>query len=84
MFSWNRVECLGLDRKRATVFDECLMYFLILSEEDDFIKFLVERIASDVLDDGREALVLRHRFEVNGIVGREILVFWFYAWGKIP
>lgn len=55
------------------------MDFLVLTEEDDFIKFLVERIAGDVLDDGGEALVLGHRFEVNGVVGREILVFWFYA-----
>lgn len=70
---------LTLDRKRATVFDESLMDFLVLAEEDDFIKFLVERIAGDVLDDGWEAFVLSHRFEVNGIVGREILVFWFYA-----
>lgn len=55
------------------------MDFLVPSKEDDLIKLLIEGVTGDVLDDGREALVLRHLLEVNGIVGREIFVFGFYA-----
>jgi RNase P/RNase MRP subunit p29 len=58
------------------------MNFFVLTEEDDLIKFHVEGIAGDVFDDGRETLVLRQVFEMNGIVGREIFVFWFNAWEK--
>lgn len=55
------------------------MDFVVLSEEDDFIKFLIELIAGDIFDDCWEALVLGQHLEVNGIIGREIFVFWFYA-----
>lgn len=58
------------------------MNFLVLTEKDDLIKFNIEGIAGDVLDDSRETLVLRQLFEVNGIVGREIFVFWFNACEK--
>lgn len=53
--------------------------FIVFTEEDDLIKFLIERVASNVLDYSREALILSQLLEVNGIIGREILVFWFYA-----
>jgi hypothetical protein len=56
------------------------MDFAVLSEKDEFIKFLIERIAGDVLDNSWKTFVFSHHFEVNGIVGREIFVVWFYAY----
>lgn len=77
--SWN-FDLSLLNRKCSTFFDEDLMnLFIVFTEEDDLIKFLIERIASNVLDYSREALILSQLLEVNGIIGREILVFWFYA-----
>ena len=58
------------------------MNFLVLTKKDDLIKFNVEMIAGDVLDDSRETFVLSQLFEMNGIVGREIFVFWFNACEK--
>lgn len=55
------------------------MDFIVLTKEDDFIKLLIEWIAADVLDDCWEAFIFGQILEVNGIVGREIFVFWFYA-----
>lgn len=71
---------LALDGKRTTVFDERFKYFFILTEEDDFIKLLIEGITSNVFYDSRESFIFSQHLEVYGIVGREIFVFWFNAY----
>lgn len=69
-----------LVRKSAILTDKSLVNLFVLTEENDLVdRFLAERIACDVLDDGRETLVFDQHLEVNGIIGREIPVFWFYA-----
>lgn len=55
------------------------MNLIVLTEEDDLIELLVEWIADDVLYDRRETFVFSQHLEVNGIIGREIFVFWFNA-----
>jgi hypothetical protein len=76
---WLVIVVFGLVRKSAIFFDESFMDFIILTEEDDFIKLLIELIACDVLDNSRECFILGQILEVNGIVGCEIFVFWFYT-----
>lgn len=68
-----------LDRKRAILSDQCLVDFLVLTEDDDFEELLIEDIRCDFLDDRWESLSFREHLEVNGVVRREIFVFRFYA-----
>lgn len=71
-----------LSRKCTILLNQNLVDLCFLTEKDDLVDWniWIKVIGRDVLDNSREALIFSQLLEVNGIIGCEIPIFWFYTY----